>query len=154
MNTQITRCPHCNAELAQNALFCSQCGTTLSSGHLKQELVAKPIPDVLKYYDTIAQFLEGIAAALFTFYGGAIFVGKVAASLTFNAFIYILPLFLLLLTIGTAISVLYPRGYLKHNYEELLVIKDKRLAYLWTISGITGVVFAIAVFVYLTRGSA
>ena len=151
MSTQTAQCPNCNAVLMQNALFCSQCGTTLSAERLKQELVTKSIPDVLKYYDTIAQFLEGIAAALFTFYGGAIFVGKVAASVPFNAVIYILPLFLLLLTIGMAISVLYPGGYLKHTFEELVIIKDKRLSHLWIVSGITGVVFAIAVFVYLTR---
>ena len=153
MSTEVTRCPHCDAVLTENALFCSQCGTMLSAERLKKELVTKPIPDVLKYYDTIAQFIEGIAAALFTFYGGAIFVGKVATSAAFSAFIYILPLFLLLLTIATAVSVLYPGGYLKHNYEELLVIKDKRLSYLWIISSITGIMFAIAVFVYLTRGS-
>ncbi|HEY5001953.1 MAG TPA: zinc ribbon domain-containing protein [Ktedonobacteraceae bacterium] len=154
MSTQMAHCPNCDAVLMQNALFCAQCGTTLSTERLKQELITKSIPDVLKYYDTIAQFLEGIAAALFTFYGGAIFVGKVAAGVPFNAFIYILPLFLLLLTIGTAISVLYPGGYLKHTFEELVVIKDKRLSYLWIISGITGIVFAIAVFVYLTRAGA
>ena len=57
MSTQIARCPHCNAALMQNALFCSQCGTALSTEHFKQELVTKSIPDVLKYYDTIAQFL-------------------------------------------------------------------------------------------------
>jgi hypothetical protein len=151
MSTQVARCPYCNAVLMQDALFCSQCGRTLSNQGLKQELVTKSIPDVLKYYDTIAQFIEGIAAALFTFYGGAIFVGKVATSFPFNAFIYILPLFLLLLTMGAAISVLYPGGYLKHTFEELVVIKDKRLSYLWIISGVTGVMFAIAVFVYLTR---
>ncbi len=153
MSAQSARCPHCHAVLMQNALFCSQCGKTLSNERLKQELVTKSIPDVLKYYDTMAQFLEGIAAALFTFYGGAVFVGKVAASVTFNAFIYILPLFLLLLTIGMAINVLYPGGYLKHTFEELVVIKDKRLSYLWIISSVTGVMFATAVFVYLTRGA-
>ncbi len=152
MGIQTTQCPHCKAMLQSNALFCSQCGTTLSTERLKQDLITKPIPDVLKYYDTMAQFLEGIAAALFTFYGGAIFVGKIAASLAFNAFIYILPLFLLLLTMGMAVRVLYPGGYLRHSYEELIVIKDKRLSYLWILSGITGVIFAIAVFVYLTHG--
>ncbi len=154
MGTQIARCPRCNAVLTQGALFCSQCGTSLSTEHFKQELVTKSIPDVLKYYDTIAQFIEGIAAALFTFYGGAIFVGKVAASFPFNAFIYILPLFLLLLTIGAAIRVLYPGGYLRHTFEDLVMIKDKRLSYLWIVSGVTGVIFAIAVFVYLTRPGA
>ena len=154
MSTQVAHCPNCNAVLMQDALFCAKCGTALSAESLKQELVTKSIPDVLKYYDTIAQFIEGIAAALFTFYGGAIFVGKVAANTPFNAVIYILPLFLLLLTIGMAINVLYPGGYLKYTFEELVVIKDKRLSSLWTISGITGVVFAIAVFVYLTRPGA
>ncbi|MBV9257241.1 MAG: zinc ribbon domain-containing protein, partial [Ktedonobacteraceae bacterium] len=51
MSTQITQCPRCHAELTQNALFCSQCGTALSTERLKQELVTKSIPDVLKYYD-------------------------------------------------------------------------------------------------------
>ena len=147
------KCPHCNAPLNPDAQFCSQCGTSLSEESLTKELVTQSIPDVLKQYDAIAQFLEGIAGGLFVFYGGVIFAGKVVTAFTLNAIIYTLPLILLLITMATAVSVLYPGGYLKHRYEELIVIKDKRLLYLWIISGITGLVFALAVFVYLTRGS-
>lgn len=153
MSTEAT-CPHCGAPIASDALFCAKCGTALSTERLKKELVSQSIPDVLKQYDSIAQFLEGIAGGLFAFYGGVIFAGKIATGLTLNALIYTLPLILLLVTMGVAVSVLYPGGYLKHSYEDLIVIKDRRLFYLWITSTITGLVFALAVFVYLTRGSA
>lgn len=155
MSMQQVKCPHCNATVASDSLFCPRCGTALPAGLevLKQELVTKPIPDVLKQYDSIAQFVEGVAGAIFAFYGGVIFAGKVIASFTFNAIIYTLPLLLLLVTMGLAVNVLYPKGYLQHEYEELIVIKDRRLSRLWISSGISGVFFAIAVFVYLTRGT-
>ena len=155
MSTQEVQCPHCTAKIASNVLFCPRCGTALHEGLevLQQELVSKPIPDILKQYDSIAQFVEGVAGALFAFYGGVIFAGKVVASFTINAVIYTLPLLLLLVTMGMAVSVLYPKGYLQHEYEELIVIKDNMLSRLWITSSIAGVVFAIAVFVYLTRGT-
>jgi ABC-type multidrug transport system permease subunit len=101
----------------------------------------RPLPDVVKQLDQVASTQMTVAGVLIAFYSGAIFAGKVMAAALVNAFLYALPLCLLLATIVSALRVFYPGGYLNDDDETL--IKKVAIA-----------ILIIAVIVYLLRPAA
>ena len=114
--------------------------------HLNQ-----PLHDLVKQMDQVASTQLSIAGVLIAFYSGAIFAGKVSAGLLVNAFLYTLPLCLLLATIVSALRVFYPSGYLHDDDETLIKKKQQRLQFSSTFLEIAIVILIIAVIVYLLR---
>ncbi len=155
MSMQLT-CSNCNSLVSEDVTFCPHCGTPLHEQAQVQrltpdELIKKPLPEVLKQYDSIAGIIVTISGILISFYAGGIFASKIRTNVIFNAFVYALPIILLLMAIFFAIRVFYPRGYLNNTYMELIDIKEKRLRRSTTFLGIAIGVLAVSLFIYLTQ---
>lgn len=150
-------CPHCQRPIAEeDTAFCPHCGTPLHTQTeverlTPDQLINKPLPDVLKQYDSIAGNIVTIAGVLITFYAAGIFASKINTNTVFTALVYALPLVLLLIAIIFALRVFYPRGYITNTYMELIDIKEKRLQYSAVFFGIAVCVLAVGLFVYLIR---
>lgn len=156
------RCPHCgvylqlpNQEQAQSeAAHSSILGVAQPAppaSPLPQSVLEKALPDAVKQLDTTATTNITISGVLIAFYAGAIFAGKVQANAAFNAFIYALPIVLLLVTIILSARVFYPAGYLIDDYATLLRKKEERLRYSTLLLEVSVALLALAVFIYLMR---
>lgn len=165
-----TQCPNCHQMVPANARSCPHCGVylqlpdqghpetllgvaqthALSSQNLPLVATAQALPDALKQLDAAATTNLTISGVLIAFYAGAIFAGRVQAPL-FQAFVYALPVVLLLVTIILSIRVFYPAGYLNNDYPRLLRTKDARLRYSSLLLEISVGILALSVFVYLLR---
>jgi len=155
MSTHPT-CPNCHRPVSEDAAFCLHCGIPLHAKAQLQrltpeQLIDKPLPDVLKQYDSIAGNIITISGVLITFYAAGIFASKISTNVIFSAFVYALPIVLLLIAIYFALRVFYPRGYLTNTYMELIDIKEERLRYSAISFGVAIAVLAVGLFVYLIR---
>ncbi|HEY3992437.1 MAG TPA: zinc ribbon domain-containing protein [Ktedonobacteraceae bacterium] len=121
-----------------------------ASAPLSPVATAQSLPEALKQIDASASTNLTISGGLIAFYSGAIFAGKVAAP-PFSAFIYALPVILLLITMILSLRVFYPGGYLTDDYPKLFRTKDARLRHSSLLLQISVGFLAVAVFVYLTR---
>ncbi|HEV2662470.1 MAG TPA: zinc ribbon domain-containing protein [Ktedonobacteraceae bacterium] len=81
-------CPNCKRPLPPAAAACPHCGTALrpqsQQSPMFVERLTQALPDVVKQLDSPASTNMTIAGVLIGFYAGAIFAGKVAASIAFN----------------------------------------------------------------------
>ncbi|GHO45727.1 hypothetical protein [Ktedonospora formicarum] len=128
--------------------------STTPSHALPTALVADHLPELLKQLDSAATTNITIASALIAFYAGSIFSGKVSADAPLRAFIYALPLILLLVTIIFSVRVFYPEGYLNHNYKEQFTTKQLRMRLSTLFLEISIALVVLAIFVYLLRPGA
>lgn len=148
-------CPECQRLNSPEAQYCSQCGTQLDTKVHKTGLtpreLKRPLPEVVKQFDASATTNITIAGVLIAFYSGAIFAGKVVSAGLVNAFLYALPLGLLLVAIVLALRVFYPDGYLTDEYPTLIPKKEKRLQASSIFLEIAIGILVISVFVYLIR---
>lgn len=148
-------CPNCKRPLPLGAAACPHCGTALRPQSLQSPLsperLTQALPDVVKQLDSTASTNMTIAGVLIGFYAGAIFAGKVASSIAFNAFIYALPVCTLLATIIFALRVFYPAGYLTDDYITLIKKKEERLRWSALSLEISIGILIVAIIVYLLR---
>lgn len=150
-------CPNCKQPIAPGTTVCPHCGTDLQvqtgPGSVLPGKLNRPLPEVVKQFDSTATTNITIAGVLTGFYSGAIFAGKVISTLVLNALLYALPLCLLLATIIFSLRVFYPDGYLTDDDLTLIKKKQQRLQLSSTFLAIAIGVLTISVFVYLIRGS-
>jgi hypothetical protein len=92
-----------------------------------------------------------VAGVLIALYAGAIVAGKVRAGLFFNAFVYALPMLLLLCTIVLSARVFDPAGYFSDDYPTLFKRKEKRLRQSLLSLELAVALLAVSVFFYLLR---
>lgn len=170
------QCPQCHQSVPAGEHRCPHCGVYLqlpNQGHaqpenahssilgvaqpapstslLPQSVLDKALPDAIKQLDTTATTNITISGVLIAFYAGAIFAGKVQASAFFTAFVYTLPIILLLATIILSARVFYSSGYLTDDYATLLKKKEERLRYSTLLLEISLALLAVSVFAYLLR---
>ena len=70
-------CPNCNAQVDENAPFCSSCGTSLTDAQWQQSLAQRPKHIGL----ALTSLILGIFAATSFFYGGAFLGGFISIGL-------------------------------------------------------------------------
>ena len=149
------QCPNCKQPVLPEAHSCPHCGMQLQPHDHKIGLtpgeLRRPLPDVVKQFDASATTNITIAGVLIAFYSGAIFAGRVLSAGLINAFLYALPLGLLLVAIGLALRVFYPDGYLTDDYLTLINKKEKRLQASSIFLEVAIGILVISVFVYLLR---
>jgi zinc-ribbon domain len=150
-------CPNCQQPISPEAQSCPHCGIQLQTQVHKSGLtpgeLKRPLPDVVKQFDASATTNITIAGVLIAFYSGAIFAGKVISAGLVNAFLYALPLGLLLVAIVLALRVFYPDGYLTDDYPILIKKKEKRLFASSIFLEVAIGILVISVFVYLLRSA-
>ena len=150
-------CPNCKQPVIPGTPVCPHCGTDLQvqaePGSVSPSKLTRPLPEVVKQFDTTATTNITISGVLIGFYSGAIFAGKVISPQVLNALLYALPLGLLLATIIFSLRVFYPDGYLTDDELTLIKKKERRLQLSSTFLAIAIGVLTISVFVYLIRGS-
>ena len=151
------QCPNCKESISPEAQSCPHCGVQLQTQVHKSGLtpgeLKRPLPDVVKQFDASATTNITIAGVLIAFYSGAIFAGKVISAGLVNAFLYALPLGLLLVAIVLALRVFYPDGYLTDDYPTLIKKKEKRLFASSIFLEVAIGILVISVFVYLLRSA-
>jgi zinc-ribbon domain len=150
------QCPNCKQIISPEAQSCPHCGVQLhtqihKTGGLTPGELKRPLPDIVKQFDASATTNITISGVLIAFYSGAIFAGKVLSTGLINAFLYALPLGLLLVAIVLALRVFYPDGYLTDNYPTLINKKEKRLQASSLFLEVAIGILVISVFVYLIR---
>ena len=153
-------CPHCGASLQalDHGLDVlpqmHQAPSTVPTTPSHALPTAEHLPDVLKQLDAAATTNITISGVLVAFYAGSLFSGKVSADAPLRAFIYALPLLLLLVTIILSVRVFYPEGYLNRNYKEQLTTKQQRMRLSSLFLEISIALVVLAIFVYLLRPGA
>jgi len=122
--------------------------------HLERGLTVdelKTLPDVFKQIDTAATTLITTSGGLVLFYSGSFVIAKVIAANLLYAFLYTLPVALLLGAIISGVWALYTQGYAEKNFDELLRTKEHRLSFSRKFFYAAIGLLAIALFLYLMR---